>query len=533
MTRKRVVVLSICAVAVLLHLGLRLVNADSFRPAVQAQLERALGRRVEIGKLRFALLAGGIAADDIAIADDPEFSRTPFLRAKSLEVGVELVPLIFSRALIVNSLTLREPEVTLLHAPSGRWNFSSLGGGTHAAKSQPSGNFSVRKLRIANGRLVLGQTGGQPGSRGKRVTYEDVELNAENVGFDSTIPFTFAAKTPGNGALKLSGTAGPLNRADAAASPLHAQVTIERMDLATTGFLDPASGLGGRLAGNGTLESDGKQARQAGKLTLEQARLVRGGAPAKERITLDYATEYDLRKQAGVVTRGDIRIGSSAARLTGNYDARGESAVVHMKLAGQQLAMRDVQGLLPALGVMLPAGAALEGGTADANLALDGPVDRLVTSGTLNIANARLAGFSLASKMKAISALAGLNPTSETVIQAMSSNLRIAPEGIRAENLSVLVPAIGSLTGSGSIAANNALNFRMVAKLANGGGVLGGMSQITTFGQSKGLPFLVQGTTQNPVFLPDVAGAVGQTVTAPATGLGEVFGGLFGKKKKQ
>jgi hypothetical protein len=69
-----------------------------------------------------------------------------------------------------------------------------------------------------------------------------------------------------------------------------------------------------------------------------------------------------------------------------------------------------------------------------------------------------------------------------------------------------------------------------VAKLAQGGGRL---SALSTFGQSKGtIPFMIQGTTSNPVFVPDVAGAMGQTVGAPVTGAESILG-IFGKKKKQ
>jgi hypothetical protein len=94
-----------------------------------------------------------------------------------------------------------------------------------------------------------------------------------------------------------------------------------------------------------------------------------------------------------------------------------------------------------------------------------------------------------------------------------------------------VVPSIGTVNGSGTISANNALNYKMNAKL-NSGGMLGGMSQLTSFGQSKGtIPFLIQGTTSNPVFIPNVAGAMGNTVAAPAEGLGGVLGGFFGKKK--
>src|SRR3954469_3064371 len=78
-----------------------LVNVDKLRPEVQTQASAALGRQVTIGKLELAVFSGGVTAKDISIADDPGFSNQPFVRAKSLDVGVALWPLIFSQALHV------------------------------------------------------------------------------------------------------------------------------------------------------------------------------------------------------------------------------------------------------------------------------------------------------------------------------------------------------------------------------------------------------------------------------------------------
>jgi len=65
------------------------------------------------------------------MATDPKFSSAPFLTAKSLKVGVEMIPLIFSKTLNVTGVTIDNPQVTLLHNAAGLWNYSSLG-----AKSQ-------------------------------------------------------------------------------------------------------------------------------------------------------------------------------------------------------------------------------------------------------------------------------------------------------------------------------------------------------------------------------------------------------------
>src|ERR1700752_4609261 len=105
------------------------VDANLFRPRLESELSGALGRQVKVGNLSLSLLSGGVTADDISIADDPSFSQSPFVQAKSLKVGVELIPLIFSKTLNVTNLTLNQPEISLVKSEnSEKWNFSSLGG---------------------------------------------------------------------------------------------------------------------------------------------------------------------------------------------------------------------------------------------------------------------------------------------------------------------------------------------------------------------------------------------------------------------
>jgi AsmA protein len=64
---------------------------------------------VTISKISVAPFSGGIAIEGLAIADDPAFSREPFLRAKAVTVGVDLMPLILSRSLRVESFRLEKP----------------------------------------------------------------------------------------------------------------------------------------------------------------------------------------------------------------------------------------------------------------------------------------------------------------------------------------------------------------------------------------------------------------------------------------
>src|SRR3954464_3215416 len=254
-----------------------LVNVDKLRPEVQTQASAALGREVIIGKLELSVFSGGVTAKDISIADDPGFSNQPFVKAKSLDVGVDLMPLIFSKALHVNTLTLEEPEIHLIRSGS-KWNYSSLGNssastasankrgrrkGSPEPEAQPATpaaaqDFSIGKLEINNGKVLVSS------GSGKAHTYEDVNVTAKNISPTSVVPFTVSAKSPGEGKLKVDGRAGPLNREDASQTPLEASIEIEHMDLASTGFLDASSGLAGILDFKGNIKSDGKDAKTSG-----------------------------------------------------------------------------------------------------------------------------------------------------------------------------------------------------------------------------------------------------------------------------
>ena len=514
------------------------ISGDQFRPAIQDELHATLGREVRIGHLDLSIVQGNLKADEISIVDDPAFSSAPFVLAKTLEVGIDLVPLIFSRALHIRSITLRGAQVVLLRSSSGKWNFSSLGQAAGKPPSaRPSGRpeFTVRKLRIIDGRISIGSS-----PRGQQ-TYDGVNLTAENISYQSSFPFTLQARTPGGGGLELEGNAGPIDQRDTAQTPLQAKVTLKQADLAATGFIDPASGIAGAMDYQGSVRSDGKVAHSEGIAKVDKLRLVKTGIPASQPISFDYASDYDLAKQSGQLTKGELHTGKSSLEISGGYDTHGVSPVVHMKLNAPNIPIQDIQALLPALGVILPAGSSLQGGAVNAHLSLDGAIDQMITTGDLNISNAKISGFSLASKMGALSAFTGLKGSPDTVIQVMSSNLRIAPEGIRADNLKLVVADVGTITGAGTIGANNALSFKMLANVAAGGAIaniasLAGLGGAT----NKGIPFLIQGTTSNPVFVPDTGAMVSAGVSGliqsqganQPKDLGGFLGGILGKKKR-
>jgi AsmA protein len=103
-----------------------LINVNAFRPRLESELTETLGRQVRVANLGLSILSGSVSANELSIADDPSFSQSPFVRARSLKVGVEWMPLVLSRSLKVTSLTLDRPEIVLLRTASGKCEVAGL-----------------------------------------------------------------------------------------------------------------------------------------------------------------------------------------------------------------------------------------------------------------------------------------------------------------------------------------------------------------------------------------------------------------------
>jgi AsmA protein len=253
-----------------------------------------------------------------------------------------------------------------------------------------------------------------------------------------------------------------------------------------------------------------------------------------------YAIDYNLKSESGALTQADVSVGKALARLAGTYDAHGQITSINLKANADNMPVDELEAALPAVGVVLPSGSKLQGGAISADLAIAGPADKLVTTGPIRLSNSKLAGFDLGSKLSAISALSGKQISAkDTTIQNLSSTVRVAPEGTAANAINLTIPALGVVTGSGTISPAGALNFKMHADLS--GGAAGGVMQMAGLGaQSGGVPFAIQGTTSDPRFVPDVTGIAGNAINQALSGKTgtnpsnpvNALTGLFGKKKK-
>ena len=523
-----------------------LINVDSFRPRIQSEASAALGRPVTLGKLSLSLFSGSIRADNIAIADDPAFSTAPFIKAESLKVGIELMPLIFSKQINVTEIVLEKPEITLIRGDRGTWNFSSLGAAGHNTPQTPASpasappHISVAKLDVNHGKLMIAKAHSSQPVR----TYDDVNVDITDFSETSQFPFKLTASLPAGGNADISGKAGPIDAQNTAKTPFEAAVKVNSMNIGSSGFIDPSSGIAGLANFDGTLTSNGSAAKAEGTFTGSSLKFSPHGSPGPKQVTVKHIVNVDLDNQAATITQGDISIGKAQAHLTGTAQTQGDSQVVNLKLNAPGMPVDELEAMLPAFGIVLPSGSQLSGGTLSSDLTITGPVNNLVIVGPVRLENTTLKNFDLGSKLGALSTFAGKAVSKpDTAIRNFSLDAHVTQQLTQASNIDLEVPAIGAITGAGIVTPAGELNFKMKANLT--GGMMGGITKVAgaASGSTSGIPFAIQGTTANPHFIPDVGGAItneaegavknviqGKVPGVPGSASGAITGLLGGKK---
>ncbi len=384
----------IVVIVVLVMAGLNaFVDVDKYRPQVEQTATQALGRPVTIGKLGLAMFSGGVSAENLVLADDPKFSKDPFLTAKSMTIGVDLAGLIFHKRMDIRSFTIHAPQVTLIESKDGKWNFSSLAKSNAPAKpAQPSAasappEFSVGIFVLDNGQLTIRHLA----APSKSSVYSNLRLEASNVSLQSAFPFKATATPPGGGSLSVEGTAGPLAQ-QSEQMPVTADVKVHDFDLGKSGFNPPNSPMRGLVDLDLHLVSDGTRAEVTVNITGKKLCLVAGCSPSDAPIKVDLKADYDFGRQLATLRSGQVKILNSAIALGGTIDMHGEAPQLNLRADAAAGAGGDLARILPAVGVILPAGSKLEGGSASLKATATGPAHDLVTTGHVSVNNTKLTG---------------------------------------------------------------------------------------------------------------------------------------------
>ncbi len=529
------ILLACIALVVVVVVAIKLfVNANTFRPAIEKQLTTTLGRSVTVGDLSLSLHSGSLVAEGLTVADDPSFSAGPFLTAKEFRIGVSLRTLIFSHQLNLRSFQIDSPQINIIRAANGTWNFSSIGRRSAAGNTDSKGSkdtppelpdLSVGRVEIDDGHAVI--AGLLP--HGKPMVYEHVNLTASDFSLGSRIPIELSASLPAGGTVQVTGYVGPINRDDPGSSPVDVQISAKRLDPVAAGLLDPSAGLSLLADADLRVTSDGQTLKTDGTVRAQNLKLHPGATAAPKPIDLTYRGAYHVNENAGQIEDASTKIGNSAIHVSGTYKANvldPEDPSLNLKLAGQSVPIDDLQPLITAAAVRFPNGSVLKDGTLSMNLAITGHAKSLVIAGPVALDNVRLVGFDVSTAIHGIAALGGVKTGDTTNFQKLRATVHITDAGVVADNVEATIEGMGELTGSGTVSPADQLDFNLTVKNAPSKGIAAkvGVGFLTKLngsggnsGNGSGVPIHVGGTSEEPYITASFGGVVGKKTKSIAT----------------
>jgi AsmA protein len=537
-----------CIILILLIAIPYFLNADNYRPRIESMLSDATGRKVTLGHLSFSLFSGSLVADNLSIADDPAFSQQPFVQAKQIRINIEVGALVFHKQVIIHGITIDTPKINLIQNQSNVWNYASLGNSNKRANKAETQsampNLSIGVIEVTSGQVTMAQAGAPP--------HVINDLNAKINDFSLTTPFTFtlSASLQGNGTVSVDGKGGPFNQADASKTPVTAKLEVKHADLVAAGFVPPSAGVSGITDLTANITSNGQTAHVEGTLAASQLKLAANGSPAPRPVHVNFTADQNLASLSGQLSKTTLSFGQAVFNIAGTYQSQGAKTNLNARVSTQGAPINDLEAFLPSLGIQLPSGSRLQGGTLTTNLAATGTTDSPVISGPVRLDNTQLAGFDLGSKLSAVTKLTGGGTGNNTTIRVLSLNLREAGGALDAQNILVDVTGLGTATGAGTVSAAKALNFHVVAKLSETGAagmatqaisMIGGVGGTAAGALKNGVPVTITGTASSPIITPDLKGLTsgGSTPAASLLGnkgqqlpkgdLGKTLGGLLGK----
>ena len=127
------------------------MNANRMGPRIQAALEAALNRPVEIGAVHLNLFTGpGFTVKDVVIGDDPAAGIEPLAHVEFMQARVRWLSLLRGK-LAFSSLRMDSPSVNLVKTQAGPWNIQQLLDYTSGINA--GGARNVPDIQIRDGRL--------------------------------------------------------------------------------------------------------------------------------------------------------------------------------------------------------------------------------------------------------------------------------------------------------------------------------------------------------------------------------------------
>lgn len=220
------------------------IDAEQFRPMIEARASEALGRKVTlVGDVSVSIFPWtGLTFSELTVANPDGFSEPVFVSVDAFEAKAKLFPLL-GGDLQVRRIVLNRPKIVLEIDKEGRANWEGIGqDGGHgtaedgaadsgAAKTpEESGEgFTLKNFQIGEVAVTGGELLWIDGRAGERRSVSDLRLRLTDISPKNPIEVAFSAVVDAQ-PIALNGSIGPLGDA-VGETPLPLKLTLEALDL--------------------------------------------------------------------------------------------------------------------------------------------------------------------------------------------------------------------------------------------------------------------------------------------------------------
>lgn len=234
------IVLAGAALAALFNLNALIARNRDF---LIGQAEQGLGRKISVEEVEATLWGGiGVRLSHFAMADDPVYSAGEFIRARDLQVNLQLWPLL-RREFQIKRIVLNDPVIRIVRDARGEFNFSTIGRDKNEKKKKPEAAdkkepaeerdrdrsaFLVSLVNIANGDIRYVDKKERADFHARRI-----DLAVEDFDFHKPFSVRFAAALFAEKQnVRINGKIGPLGSGNNVAQvPLDGEIDIDSLDL--------------------------------------------------------------------------------------------------------------------------------------------------------------------------------------------------------------------------------------------------------------------------------------------------------------
>jgi AsmA protein len=237
-----VVGLTLLIVAVVI-VALLVVDVNRFKPRIEAEASKALGRPVTIGgKIEPSVFPWvGVAVHDLHIGNPSGFEQKDFASVALFEIRVRLWPLL-SGEYEVRQFVVNDPSIVLIRRKDGQANWDGLGGEPKSGPAEEPAEkdpFAIKRLEVAKFAISNGNLQFIDHASAARHEVRAIELSLDDITLHQPIKLNFSAVADGH-PVRLYGTVGPVGE-QPGKGPLNVNLTAkmrERLEVHMQGRLE-------------------------------------------------------------------------------------------------------------------------------------------------------------------------------------------------------------------------------------------------------------------------------------------------------